>query len=355
MYSWPIIKQIISLFSGALTLIYSLIHSYGWSIIVLTILFRGLLLPLDIRSKVSMKKTALLQPKLAKINEKYKNDKEKAAQKTMELYKQEKVSPMSGCLPALAQYPLLIAFFGALSMMAGSQMHILYMDVINNGVIAAKSHIESWLWVHNVWAPDTAYLGPAGINVLGLNSSIIPPFTSTSVHMTSSFLSMSQAQYDIVMNQLSVITSDYWNGWFLLPLLAGLSSWFSMKMMTPPQTPGAAPAQNNPMGGKFMKWFFPLISVFFTASSNSVFALYWITSNLMSIATYKGVDIVWNLNAAKRENVDVAELTATGKPAAPAGSPRSREIESQKAPAKPSQGKLGGSSYNKGKKSHGGK
>jgi YidC/Oxa1 family membrane protein insertase len=340
MYNWPIIRDIVSLFSGALTLINNLIHSYGWSIVVLTVFFRLLLMPLDIRSKVMMKKTQLLQPKLAKINEKYKNDKEKAAQKTMELYKLEKVSPMSGCLPALAQWPLLIAFFGALNLMAGTQMHGLYMDVINNGVTVAAKHIESWLWVHNVWAPDTAYLGPTSINLLGMNSSIIPPYTS--VRSMSAFMSMSQGQYDVVMNQLASVTSNYWNGWFILPILAGLTSWFQMKLTTPPQTAAAAtdPAQKNPMNGKFMQYLFPIISVYFTAVSNSVFALYWITSNILSICVYKGVDIVWNLNAAKRGDADVVDLTVTGKP---------KEIEAKKETSQP-QGKQGGSSNSSGKK-----
>jgi YidC/Oxa1 family membrane protein insertase len=359
MYNWPIIRDIINLFGAALDLIHSLIQSYGWSIVVLTILFRGLLLPLDIKSKISMKKTALLQPKLAKINEKYKNDKEKAAQKTMELYRQEKVSPLSGCLPALAQWPLLIAFFGTLSMMAGTQMHALYTDVVNNGVAVAASHIEPWLWVHNVWAPDTAYLGPTGLNFLGMNSSIIPPYAT--LRAMTAFQTMSEPQYNIVMNQLSLVTSDYWNGWFILPLLAGLTSWLSMKMTMPPPNANPNPAQKNPMSGKFMRYLFPAISVYFTAVSNSVFALYWITSNIVSIATYKGVDIVWNMNAAKRENADVKELTALGKPAVQHGHSQPKEIEAQKAPAKPAQGKSpqqgkpGGSSYNKGKKRPGGK
>jgi YidC/Oxa1 family membrane protein insertase len=300
MYNWPIIKDIIDLFSAVLGWLNTFIHSYGWSIIVLTCLFRLVLMPLDIKSKISMKRQALLQPKLAKINEKYKNDKEKAAQKTMELYRQEKVSPLSGCLPALLQWPLLIAFFGALSIMGGQQMHSLYMDVINNGVNSAASHVEGWLWVSNVWAPDTAYLGPAGINVLGMNSSIIPPFAT--LRTMAAFMTMSQAQYDIVMNGLVILKSNYWNGWFILPILAGVSSWYQMKMTMPPANAQPNPAQpKNPLGGKFMRYLFPVISVYFTAVSNSVFALYWITSNVLAILTYKGVDIVWKMREAERE------------------------------------------------------
>jgi YidC/Oxa1 family membrane protein insertase len=350
MYSWPIIRDIINLFSWALNLIHDIVQSYGWSIVILTVLFRLVLMPLDIKSKVSMKKTALLQPKLAKINEKYKNDKEKAAQKTMELYRQEKVSPLSGCLPALAQWPLLVAFFGTLNIMAGQQMHGLFTEVVNHGVNYAAQHIESWLWVQNVWAPDTAYLGPGGMNFLGLNSSVIPPFTT--LRAMTPFMGMSQAQYDVVMSGLTALTAKSWNGWFILPLLAGATSWLTTKMTMPAQNDAAQQnaAQKNPMGGKFMKYLFPVISVYFTAVSNSVFALYWITSNIMSIATYKGVDLVWQMNAAKRGDTDPAQLTATGKPMI--ASPQSGGAAAKNDQAKASQGGKQGSNYNMGKKRH---
>lgn len=351
MYSWPIIRDIINLFSNVLEFLYGIVQSYGWSIVVLTVLFRLVLMPLDVKSKLSMKKTALLQPKLAKINEKYKNDKEKAAQKTMELYRQEKVSPLSGCLPALAQWPLLIAFFGTLNIMAGHQMYELFRAVIEQGPAVAATKIESWLWVQNVWAPDTAYLGPGGLNFLGLNSSAIPPFST--LQAMSEFMGMSQAQYDVVMSSLIALKSDYWNGWFILPLLAGLTSWLTTKLTMPAQQSAAQQnaAQKNPFGGKFMRYLFPIISVYFTSVSNSVFALYWITSNIMSIATYKGVDLVWEMNARKKESAGAAGLAASGKPAVPAGPAQGGGAAVKSAQAKASNGNQG-SHYNKGKKRH---
>jgi membrane protein insertase Oxa1/YidC/SpoIIIJ len=127
----------------------------------------------------------------------------------------------------------------------------------------------------------------------------------------TSFHGITQAQYNAVMNPLIAHESGYFNGWFILPILAGLTSWFQMKMTMPPQQPQAAAGSNssqpaNPMGGKTMQYIFPLISVYFTASSNSVFALYWITSNIVSIATYKGVDMVWKMNARKKEQEELA-------------------------------------------------
>jgi YidC/Oxa1 family membrane protein insertase len=305
MYQWFL--PISNIFYAVLNWIHHFIPSYGWAIVVLTILFRGILLPLDIKQKVSMKKQALLQPKIAKINEKYKNDKEKAAQKTMELYKQEKASPLSGCLPALIQMPLFFAFFGALQIIAGQEIHNLYNMVIGSGMDSAQKLIEPWLWVHNVWAPDTAFFGSGGISFMGLNSSIIPGYTA--VQSLTAFAGISQAQYEAVMNGLISRTSSNFNGWFLLPLLAGLTSWLQTKLTMPAQPATPDPnQQKNPLSGKTMQYIFPIMSVFFTASSNSVFALYWITSNVVSIITYKSVDLVWKTREQKRELEEKAKL-----------------------------------------------
>lgn len=306
MYNWPIIKDIVPIFSVVLDWVHKFIPSYGWAIVVLTILFRLVLMPLDIKSKISMKKQAALQPKIQKINEKYKNDKEKAAQKTMELYKQEKASPFSGCLPSLIQMPLFIAFFGALNIIAGIQIYDLYNEVITKGLDAATKMIEPWLWVHNVWAPDTALFGPNGFNFFGWNSSIIPPYTA--VHLLENFKNVSESQYNAVMSGLMASTSANYNGWWILPLLAGLTSWWQTKITMPQQATQPDPAQaKNPLNSKMMQYLFPVMSIFFTAGSNAVFALYWITSNLVSIATFKGVDIVWKMREKKREEEELAK------------------------------------------------
>ncbi len=339
MYSWPIIKDIVPIFRIVLDWVHSFIPSYGWAIIVLTILFRLVLMPLDIKSKISMKKQALLQPKIQKINEKYKNDKEKAAQMTMELYRKEKASPFSGCLPSLIQMPLFIAFFGALNIMAGEQIYKLYTEMINGGLHNAMNHIESWLWVNNVWAPDTAFFGPNGFNLFGWNSSIIPPYSA--VHLLDKFKGISEVQYNAVMGGLIARTSTNYNGWLILPLLAGLTSWWQTKITMPPQAAQTDPnAAKNPLSGKTMQYLFPAMSLFFTASSNAVFALYWITSNIVSIATYKGVDLVWKARETKRlEEEKVKQEQEEREAAQRAAEAEAKRLERAKGKKNPKEGK----------------
>lgn len=104
----------------ALVWIESFVGNYGVAIILLTALLRVAFLPLNHKAMVSMRKTQQLQPKMAAIRAKYKGSKDiesrqKMNEEVMELYRKEGVSPFGGCLPMLAQMPLLFAFYRLLS------------------------------------------------------------------------------------------------------------------------------------------------------------------------------------------------------------------------------------------------
>ncbi|MBI4120068.1 MAG: membrane protein insertase YidC [Parcubacteria group bacterium] len=86
---------------------------FGVAIIALTILTRLLFVPLSIKTLRSQKELTMLQPKLKEIQEKYKNDRQALGRATMELYREHKVNPFSGCLPLLIQLPVLIALYQA--------------------------------------------------------------------------------------------------------------------------------------------------------------------------------------------------------------------------------------------------
>ena len=103
-------------------------NSYGWAIIVLTVIIRVLLLPLAVKQTRSMRAMQKLQPKIKALQKKYKVDrdmlkkdpetyrarKQKMNEEMMALYKEEGVNPASGCLPLIAQAPIFIALFEAL-------------------------------------------------------------------------------------------------------------------------------------------------------------------------------------------------------------------------------------------------
>jgi YidC/Oxa1 family membrane protein insertase len=119
------------------------VHSYGWSIILLTILINTLLLPLKISGMKSMRKMSSLQPQIAAINEKYKNigirDPRKAEQnqEVMDLYKKHGVNPLgAGCMPLVLQIPFFFAFYKVLS-------------------VSIEMRGASWLWVSDLSQPET--------------------------------------------------------------------------------------------------------------------------------------------------------------------------------------------------------
>ena len=97
-----------------LTFIHSLIGNWGFSIIVLTMIVRGVMFPLTKAQYTSMAKMRLLQPKLMELRERYKDDRQKIGTETMKLYKSEKVNPLGGCLPLLIQMPIFIALYWTL-------------------------------------------------------------------------------------------------------------------------------------------------------------------------------------------------------------------------------------------------
>ena len=90
-----------------------IVGNYGIAIIIVTILMRILIFPLTLKQEKSMKKMKDIQPELDKIREKYKDDPQTLNQKTMELYKENNVNPMGGCLPILIQMPIFVALYYA--------------------------------------------------------------------------------------------------------------------------------------------------------------------------------------------------------------------------------------------------
>lgn len=116
-------------------------HNYGMDIIILTILIKLLFWPLTHKSYVSMQQMKKLQPKMQKIREKYKDDKEKMNQEIMQMYRTHKVNPVGGCLPMLLQIPVFFALY-----------RVLYSAL-------AIRHAPFMLWINDLSAPDRLYVG----------------------------------------------------------------------------------------------------------------------------------------------------------------------------------------------------
>jgi YidC/Oxa1 family membrane protein insertase len=94
--------------------LYDLTGNFGIAIIILTIVFRIVLLPLGIKQIKSMQAMQALQPKIKEIQKKFKGNKQKIQEQTMKLYQEYGVNPLGGCLPLLLQFPILIAMYSVI-------------------------------------------------------------------------------------------------------------------------------------------------------------------------------------------------------------------------------------------------
>jgi YidC/Oxa1 family membrane protein insertase len=94
--------------------IYDQVGNFGVSIIILTIVFRVVLLPLGIKQIKAMQATQALQPKIKEIQKKYKGNRQKIQEQQMKLYQEYGINPLGGCLPVLLQFPILIAMYSVI-------------------------------------------------------------------------------------------------------------------------------------------------------------------------------------------------------------------------------------------------
>jgi len=115
---------------------YRLVGNFGLAILLVTVVIKALFFPLANKSYVSMSRMKLVQPQMAEIRERYKDDKVKQQQAMMELYKKEKINPLSGCLPIVVQIPVFFSLYKVLF------------------VTIEMRHAPFFGWIQDLAAPD---------------------------------------------------------------------------------------------------------------------------------------------------------------------------------------------------------
>lgn len=294
---------------------YNIIPNYGVAIILFTIVIKAALSPLDLKSRRSMKRMADLNPKLEAIKKKYANDQEKLNAKTAELYKAEKINPLSGCLPMLLTMPILFAMFAAMRIVANDQLVAQYLQ-LSNGVVPKT---EGFLWIQNLWMPDSfaKSIMPDFASLQGIGKEVwervsgqlaasgtIPQalqFVDTAAFTSfiqaipqhiadnaiyTTYLETVPGLTNINMLLFSLSIFKQVNGYFILPILAVVSQYVSQKLSTAgnPNAANANASSPTASTNKMMTLIFPLMSLLFCATSSSAFAIYWVVSNLIAAA-----------------------------------------------------------------------
>ena len=207
---------------------YSVIGNFGVAILCLTVVLRAILFPLANKSYESVSRMKKMQPQMEELKKRYAKDPAKMQQETMELYKREKINPLSGCLPILVQIPIFYALYKVLF------------------VTLEMRHAPFFGWVHDLSAPDPSSF----VNLFGLI-----PWNPATTPLIGSFLD-------------GPVHIGVW------PILYGITMWLTTAMN--PQ-PSADPTQ------KMIFQLFPIIFTFALSHSPAGLVIYWCWTNCLSI------------------------------------------------------------------------
>jgi YidC/Oxa1 family membrane protein insertase len=195
-------------------------HDFGVAIILLTILIRLLVYPLNQKAINSQAEMNKLQPKIKDVQQKFKDDKVKQSQALMDLYKEHKINPASGCLPILIQLPILFALY----------------KVFWNG------------------------LNPDNLNILY-------SFVSRPEQINSMFLGF----IDLAKNN------------YAMAIMAGVLTFFQSKMMMTTQTNTSEKNDFAAMMTKQMLYIMPIMTIFIAWKLPAGLSLYWVVITLFGI------------------------------------------------------------------------
>ncbi len=228
------LAPIVAAISWLLGQIYGVVHNYGWSLILLALLVKLAMWPLNTMQFKSMLSMQELQPKIKALQAKYKNDKEKLNEATMALYKEKGANPAAGCLPMLVQLPVIYSVYFAIT--------------------SDKSRFldQAWLWVGSSFSALTPVV----------TQQVFPP------------LKDAHDPYHLLATSLAV--PDY--------LLLGLyivSMYFSVRFTSPP-SPDPAVAQQQ----RIMAFISPAMIGFFgfKYAWPSGLIIYWLSFNIFTMS-----------------------------------------------------------------------
>ena len=311
------------------------VGNYAWAIILLTICIKLVMSPLDFFNKKISRKNAKVQavlaPEMAKIQKQYGHDKNLYNQKLNELYKKNNFNIMGSCIFMLVNFILVLVIFltlwNSLNAMANfkiadqyNQLETEYNQVYehtegteeekitaaNQAVVVKYDEIkDSWLWIENVWVSETpwtnsipdfnSYLSMIGNRVDVLNQETGEVESVNFNDLTEEEQLTIKTNYEKVMNPLRESTGRA-NGYLILVILA-VGTAFLSQFLNAYSIGKKAKSRNgdspkSQISNKIVIIILPIIMGIFTLFYNSIFALYIITSQLISIITAPLIDLI---------------------------------------------------------------
>ena len=275
------------------------------TIIIATLIIRGLTVVGDIRSRKSSMKMQAVQPQLDKIRKKYEKDPQKLQAEQSKFMRENGVSMFGGCLPMLITLPLFFIFIAAFRQWGNEmtvRLIIALQDNTDKGLELFKSF--KFFWVNNLWMPDNGFspVIATAKEFFGSANSKLPQLLyfqehpealqkfvdlgffikdSAGNYSMASVTDELTATYNALVQPCADLYQGYNNGWFIFPVLAGGTTYLSTWIMQRQQP------QNNAAGNtnKIMQWAMPIMSFVFCLQYNASFAVYWTFSNIFSLGT----------------------------------------------------------------------
>ncbi|MGD0143535.1 MAG: membrane protein insertase YidC [Rhizomicrobium sp.] len=217
---------------------YRIIGNFGFAILLLTVTIKLIFFPLADASYRSMSRMKKLQPEMEKIKARFADDKVKQQQETMELYRREKVNPVSGCLPTLVQIPVFFCLYKVLV------------------VTIEMRQAPFFGWIHDLSAPDPTSF----FNLFGL----IP------WSMPAALPGLAEVPLFGGPLQSLILTLIHIGIW---PFLMGITQWLQTKMN---------PAPADPVTARMMSYM-PIVFTMMMAGFPAGLVIYWTWNNLLSV------------------------------------------------------------------------
>ncbi len=257
-------------FAWVLGWIYSWCGNFGLSLILFCVLTRLIMLPFNIRSKRSMLRMQVLQPKIKEIEKKYPNDKNKQSVEMMALYKKEGVSPMSGCLTSLITLPLMFALYWPISQPLKYLMHLTNAQI---------SQVAETLVGIGAKVGNTAVALKSSqmtlVQAISDNFDAVKGISDNIFRMDLTFLGM---------NLGATPNFRVFDALFFLPLISAGTSFLMMYLTRRLQEKATGQKDQTQQQTQMMTWMMPLISLWIGFTLPAGLAVYWISGNVVGIA-----------------------------------------------------------------------
>ena len=263
-------------FAWILRLFYNLTSSYGWALILFTLVVKLVLLPFQLNSKKSMLRMNKFQPKMREIQEKYANNQQKMNEELQLLYASEGINPMSGCLWSLLPFPIIIALYSIIR------------QPLSRFMLLSAETIEK---VRGI-AEGLGYVAESANGRTSFYEEIqLAKFINDNFEPFSGISGVFRVDYSFLGLDLTVIPQNVWKsllsgGWpviglVLIPVISAALSFYQSKVAMGKQSGDQNDAAART--SRSMMYMMPLMSLWIGFTLPAALGVYWIANSVFQI------------------------------------------------------------------------